>query len=72
MTIFHNPKWPWALTGHYNNSEWFSATCHWDYYNIIFGLNILGLEVLLEIVHIDWHKKRWNKNGFGWTIYRMS
>ena len=69
-TIFRIAKWPWAITGHRYENECLGFHCNWDYYNVITTINILTFEITLEVVHHDWHKSRWDKNGFGWSIDR--
>jgi len=69
-TLFHNPKWPWALVCNRYEYEWFGFHCNWDYYNVITTINIFTFELCLEIVHNDWHKSRWNKNGINFSIDR--
>ncbi len=47
---------------------WIGFCIAWDYHNIMASINILSKELMIEVIHHRWHKKRWNKNCIAWSI----
>ena len=57
-----------VISTYTNKYVWCGFCVTWDYHNIVTIFNILGKELIIEVIHHRWHKSRWNKNYISWFL----